>query len=111
MEGLVIVIVLFAPALLLGWLRKTLLWWTPGAALAILGLVAFGSVSDTHGDVGGVAAMGNGVVVIGGMCLLGYALVCLVVGARGQRGAREPALRPVPVELPPAVVVKDLSNT
>lgn len=112
MEGLVIVVVLFAPPFLVSALRKTALWWVPGVALAVLGCVVIGSIKDTHGDVGGVAAMGNGFAAIGGMLLFGYAILCFAVPAIGRHRAMTPRPAPQePVELPPVTVVKDLSNS
>jgi hypothetical protein len=110
MEGLFLLIAI-APAILTYALRRTVLFWLPGAALIVLGLVAFGSMSDTHGDVGGIGAMANGVMAIAGMIALGYAALCLALGGLARsRASRSRQSVPPRVELPPATVVKDRSQ-
>jgi hypothetical protein len=110
MEGLFLLIAI-APAILTYALRRTRLFWLPGAALVVLGIVAFGSMSDTHGDVGGIGAMANGVMAIAGMLAFGYAALCLVLGGLASgRASRSRQGVPLPVEFPPATVVSDLSN-
>jgi hypothetical protein len=112
MEGLILIAVVL-PGVLTAALRRTVVFWLPGTGLIILGLVAFGSLSDTHGDVGGVTAMANGLVTLAGIGAIVYGLICLVVGATSYtRSSRSPDVhRPwPPVELPPASVVKDVSN-
>lgn len=114
MEGLILFAVLVLPGVLTAALRRTVVFWLPGAGLLILGFVAFGSMSDTHGDVGGITAMGNGFAALAGIGAIVYGLICFVVGASGYaRSAPRPNVHrpsPPPVELPPASVVKDVSN-
>lgn len=114
MEGYLLVAVLVLPGVLTAALRRTVMFWLPGTALIILGFVAFGSMSDTHGDVGGLNAMANGVLALAGIGAIVYGLVCLVAGAFGYtRSSRRPNVHrpwPLPVQLPPATVVKDVSN-
>jgi hypothetical protein len=112
MDGLIplaVVVAVVAPLVLAIWLRRTPVFWLPAIPPVVLGLVAFGSITEIHGDVGGVGALANGVMWLGGMCLLGYGALCLAVGTYGYRRARQqrPAPPQLPAELPPVTVVKD----
>src|SRR5437868_4818174 len=83
MEGYILVAALVLPGVLTAALRRTVMFWLPGTGLLILGFVAFGSMSDTHGDVGGLNAMANGVLALAGIGAIVYGLVCLFAGAFG----------------------------
>jgi hypothetical protein len=110
MEALLLLIAI-APAILTYALRRTALFWLPGAALVVLGIVAFGSISDTHGDVGGIGAMANGVMAIAGMLALGYAGLCLLLGGIAYgRASRSRRGIPQHVEFPTATVISDMSD-
>ena len=113
MEGLIIIAVLILPGVLTSALRRTVLFWLPGVGLLILGFIVYGSISDTHGDTGGVVALGNGFAALGGIASIGYGLLCLGAGSFAYLRSITPSvhLPPPPVELPPVTVVKDLSET
>jgi hypothetical protein len=112
MDALILLAVVLGPPVLGVALRKTRLFWLPGIALIALGFWSFASMTDTHGDVGGIAALGNGIAAIAGVTLCGYGLLCLVVGGFAYRRAlRTSDMHAPPVELPPAILVKDLSET
>ena len=114
MEGLLLLIAI-APAILTYALRRTAVFWLPGAALVVLGIVAFSWISDTHGDVGGMTAMANGVAMIAGVSALAYAALCLLLGgiaygraSRSRQGI--PQGIPPYGEFPTATVIRDMSD-
>jgi hypothetical protein len=116
MDGLIVLVVLVVPLFATPALRKTELFWLPGAALIVLGLVAFGTMPESHSDDSVVGALAGTANLFGGIAALGYGFVCLAVGAAGHRrhvrrtAGYPPPIEP-PVELPPVTVVKDLSNS
>lgn len=113
MEQLILFSVLSLPPVLLALLRRTPLYWLPGAALIGLGFAAFGSMPDTSHDEHGLNALAAGVMWIAGMGCSVYGLACLWIGHRLHRPAGNAAADrpPPPVELPPAIVVNDATKT
>lgn len=89
--------------------RKTRAWWVPRLIPAILGILAFAQISDTHGDVGGLQAFANGVSMLAGLILLGISAVTiglrLMRGGHGTSANGFPDPPPVPPTIPPAYVV------
>jgi hypothetical protein len=90
---------------------RTVVWWVPRLIPAILGIVALSQRESTHGDVGGMQAMANGVLTLFALIMLGLSVITL--GARLLRSAsRAPAggfphapPPPPPPAIPPAYVV------
>ena len=70
---------LLVPIVLAYLLRATRAWWLPGL-LPWVGAVALYSKRDLDhpGDVGGLGAFGNGVLVLGALGLVLYGIVLLV---------------------------------
>jgi len=102
MFGLFVLTVVLAPPLLAYACRNTAGWWIPGFALLVGGTIPFGFLEDTHGDVGGIGAMGNGILVIMGFALMAYGLLLLAItfGVRAALRRRQP-----PPRIPVATVV------
>ena len=68
----------------------------------------FGQMSSPHGDVGGMGALANGVLSLGGIGLVVAGLMALVAGGVGQ--TKKPPVDATPpdadVPLPTATVVQ-----
>ncbi len=115
MDALILLVCFLGPAVVTYLLRKTPACWLPGAVMVIVGIAKLGAISQYHGDdsvVGAWRPIGD---AIEGVFLLGYGLLCLAVIAVSWRAVRTPAappaVAPLPaVELPPAVVVSDVSR-
>jgi hypothetical protein len=106
-EAILLTIVI-APPLLVSALQKTRLWWTPGVALAIGGMIPFTQLDTTaHAEDAALAGLANGALFIAGMCLLGYGALMFAISVAVQRSLRKRAATPPPPapELPEAKVV------
>ena len=71
-------IALFVLAFALG---RTRGWWVPGVLVMVAAAVLFAAIEDTGGDVGGVGALGNGVLALAAIGLGAVGLVLVVFGA------------------------------
>ena len=102
MFELVVLLVVVAPPFLAYAARNTAGWWIPGFALLVGGVIPFGLLEDTHGDIGGIGALGNGVLVIMGLALLAYGLLLLAITFATRAALRRRQPRP---SLPVATLV------
>jgi hypothetical protein len=71
----------FALPFIAGALKRTPAWWVPGAVLLLGAVAMLTQMEDTHGDVGGVGAMDNGITFIGSCIVTIVGLIALRVGA------------------------------
>jgi tellurite resistance protein TehA-like permease len=113
MDDLLLLACLVGPAVATFALRKTPVYWLPGAMLAIVGVTMLGSIPKSHGDDSVIGAWGSIDYAIEGLFFLVYGLLCLVVAlACHRRAIRTPGVpatveaSPI-VEIPPAVVVSE----
>ncbi len=104
--GLVIVLVLFVPLAFLVVLRRTRFAWLPGVLLIAGAFVLFAMIEPVHDDVGGIGALGNGVMALAAIGGGTYGLVLLAIGASLSGKRRRPQM----VTLPVATVVAGVSK-
>jgi hypothetical protein len=85
-------------------------WWVFRVMPAIVGFVVLNQRGDTHGEVGGLQALANGVLTLAAMVLIGLSVVTLgyrLLRRGGGAPADEfpPPQPPSPSAIPPAYVV------
>lgn len=85
-------------------LRRTRIWWVPGALLFIGAIGMCGQTDSTHGDVGGMQALANGALALTGIGLCGLSVLAFTLGGWTRlRGATKDPMPPG--QLPVATVV------
>lgn len=104
---------LVGPAVVTFVLRKTPVYWLPGAMLAFLGVAMLGSIPKSHGDDSVIGAWASIDYAIEGPFFLVYGLLCLAVALACHRRAIRTSGWPTAVEaspvvgIPPARVVSE----
>lgn len=71
-------------------LRQTRIWWMPGALLFVGAIAMFGQTESTHGDVGGMQALANGVLMLTGIGLSVLSVIALASAAGLAQGGPQP---------------------
>lgn len=73
-------------------LRRTRIWWMPGSLLFIGAIAVLGQTESTHGDVGGMQALANGVLTLTGIGLGILSLLAFALGgwSRFLGAAKDP---------------------
>ncbi len=107
MERVLVLLYLFGPPLLLVLSYRTRLWWLAGAALIAVGLCMFVGVQPTENDESdpGLSAIGNAILVAGGILSALYGFACLAIARRWHDRHIEHV-----ENLPPATVVAGVTE-
>lgn len=80
MDGLLAFAVLVLPIVLAYFVRTTRWWWAPPLIpWATAGVLVSMQDHDHPGDVGGIGAFGNGILVLGALGLVAYGAILLLV--------------------------------
>jgi hypothetical protein len=108
----IVLAVLLLPPLLVSVLKRTPLYWLPGAGLVVLALIIWGTTGEVHSghEENPLAGVGEFIALVAAAALSMYGLICIVVAARMHARALRETTSPQPptVEPPPATVVNDL---
>lgn len=106
LDGLAVLAFVFLPPLLVIVLKRTWLFWVPGAGLIVLGMIALAGVKPDEGGHGGPAVFGDGLGPVIAAVPIVYGVICLAVAGWKYASRPQP-----PVVVPSAIVVTKVSKT
>ena len=100
-----ILVGLIVPPITAMLLQRTRLWWIPGVALLIAGIIPFTQFDTaSHDEAGVMAGLGNFILLVLGLGLFAYGAILLGI-ASWRRRQLQPRKPPAPAPLPVATVV------